>query len=302
MVQMLIRRTSIVASVLALSLILVIQGWAGAVEGKQHIAATPSSADLSIAPGASASDSLAIINQGTDSFKVKTSVAPYHVEGINYDPQFTQLPGTVDPSKWVTLTVPQNTTLAPDKLLHIDYTVNVPAGTAPGGYYAVIFAETMPAGQASGVVAHNRIGEILYLTVKGEVETKGTAHGGKIDRFNMSGKLSIPILVSNSGGVHFKTTVTTTIKNVFGKKVYSHHEDRYVLPQTQRQIVQNWQNQVPLGIYKVSRQATVPNGSVQLPDQTVIMVQPWLLIIVFLVAVAITPTFIGWLRGRRKHR
>jgi hypothetical protein len=271
-----------------------------AAEGSQHIAATPSSAELTIAPGKSASENLEIINQGTDSFRVKAYVAPYHVQGIDYDPQFTQLPGTVNASKWVTLTTPEATTLAPGKLLHIAYQVQVPAGTAPGGYYAVIFAETTPTKNANGVVAHNRVGEILYLTVAGKVETKGKVEGPNLDRFNMSGTLSVPTLVSNTGGVHFQSKVTVTVKNVFGKTIFTQSEQRYVLPQTQRQVVIQWDNLAPLGIYKISREATVPGGRQQLPARWVVMVQPWLLVAILIIAAALITAIVRRIQGRRK--
>lgn len=268
----------------------------------QHIVATPSSAELSIAPGKSISASLEIINQGSDSFGVKTSVAPYHVEGIEYDPQFTQLPGTVDASKWVRLEPLAATTLAPGKLVHVNYEVRVPVNTPPGGYYAVIFAQTMPTANGGGVVAHNRVGEILYLTVAGKVHRQGEVVAGHVNRINLSGDLNVPTLVRNTGGVHFKTKVTVSIKNLFGSTVFKQHNERYVLPQTERQITIEWKNLAPLGIYQVSRQATTPGGTKQLSAQWVIMLQPWLLAVVGIAGALVLSALLRRTQGWRRQK
>jgi hypothetical protein len=273
--------------VAAFGLALVLPSLASAATDRQHITITPSSAALSIAPGASDSDTMAVVNQGSDSFKVSASVSPYHVEGLDYDPQFTQLPGTTDASRWVQLHVPADTTLAPGKLLNIDYTVRVPAGTQPGGYYAVIFAETTPVGATQGVITHNRVGEILYMTVKGAVKEAGSVTAGGLDHFNTSGSLTIPTLVRNTGGVHFKSAVTVTIKNLFGKQVFEQADNRYVLPQTERRVSFTWTNQVPIGIYHVSRQATTPSGTVHLPDTLVVMIQPWLIVLIIIAIILV---------------
>lgn len=253
----------------------------------QHIAITPSSAEVVVAPGESGTDSLAVVNQGSDSFNVSAAVSPYHVEGVDYDPQFTQLPGTVNASQWVTLQIPADTTLAPGKLLTINYTVSVPAGTQPGGYYAVIFAETSPVGVTKGVITHNRVGEILYMTVTGAVKEAGSVTAGSMGHFNTSGSLTIPTLVRNTGGLHFKSAVTVTIKNLFGKQVFKQADNRYVLPQTERRVSFTWTNQIPIGIYHVSRQATTPSGTVHLPDTLVVMIQPWLIVLIIIAIVLV---------------
>lgn len=268
-----------------------------ATNDNQHIAVTPSSAEVAVAPGGSGTDSLAVVNQGSDSFNVSAAVSPYHVEGLDYDPQFTQLPGTVDASKWVTLQIPADTALSPGKLLTINYTVNVPAGTQPGGYYAVIFAETSPVGAIKGVITHNRVGEILYMTVTGPVKEAGSVTAGGMGHFNTSGSLAIPTLVRNTGGIHFKSEVTVTITNLFGKQVFKQADNRYVLPQTERRVSFTWTNQIPIGIYHVSRQATTPSGTVHLPDTLVVMVQPWLIV---LIIIAIVLVIVAVLRKLQK--
>jgi hypothetical protein len=293
-----LRRVAVTASLLVGVLVASALPASAAVD-RQHITITPSSAELSIAPGQSESGDLSVINQGTDSFKIALATSPYHVQGIQYDPQFTQLPGTVDASKWVQLTVPSNTSLAPNDLIHIKYSVSIPSGTQPGGYYAVIFAESSPIGTTHGVVTHNRVGEILYITVKGKVNTSGKVLPVDMPFIDVNGSLPISLRVQNTGGLHFKTTYTATVTGIFGNRVFTQKDERYVLPQTERQITVNWTNNVPIGIYRVSRQATGPQGVMKLPDTWVIMVQPWVLLVLI---VLIAAFIVGLMRRSQRYR
>src|ERR1700729_2913133 len=122
----------------------------------QTVTMSPASTQISVAPGGTVKNSFDVINEGSAVYEVSTSVTPYHVEGVDYDPRFTQLPGTTDASKWVHIIQPSTQQMPAKQLIPYDYTVTVPPGTAPGGYYAVIFAETTPSGPVSnGVLAHD---------------------------------------------------------------------------------------------------------------------------------------------------
>lgn len=253
----------------------------------QHITLTPSSTTFSIDPGKAENGSLSVINEGDNGFKVSLSSAPYRVEGLNYDPQFTQLPGTVDAADWVTFTGATNQRVESKKLITIDYTVTVPKGTAPGGYYAVIFAETSPEEPGAGVVAHNRVGNILYITVKGEVTSSGSAKIVAIPPVITGTALKVGAIVSNTGGVHFMTKVSTSIKNLFGNSVYTANTERYVLPSTQREITTDWSPGVPVGIFRIEQTATVPTGEQNLGTQWVFVIQPWVIIALSVIIISI---------------
>ena len=150
------RSPKIVLTVLGLFAFLIIPfNTVHAQTPSQAISLSPATTQVSIDPGKSASDKIEVINTGDDSFNVTFSVAPYYVTGQNYDPHFTQLPGTVDASKWITITSTK-ATLESHKVLAENYTISVPANTAPGGYYAVIFAETSQSNVSAGGVVPPR--------------------------------------------------------------------------------------------------------------------------------------------------
>lgn len=268
----------------------------------QAISLSPATTQVSIDPGKSSSQKVEVINTGDDSFNVTFSAAPYYVTGQNYDPHFTQLPGTVDASKWITIPT-DKALLNSHKVLTENYTIKVPANTAPGGYYAVIFAETSQSNITSGgVVPHNRVGNIVYITVNGDVKTSGYVKGSSLPGFTFSPTVPLDIQVANDGGVHFQTTASFSVTDITGKEVYNAHFDRLILPSTVRNITTTWTAQMPVGIYTVHRQATVADKLTKLPDQTIVVINPWFLIGIILVVLAIVMFFVLRSKQRKSKR
>ncbi|HEY8886615.1 MAG TPA: hypothetical protein VIM31_03915 [Candidatus Microsaccharimonas sp.] len=277
---------------------------AHAADPVQLINITPSAASLKVDPGATVKASVDVLNKGTIPFTVSLSSAPYYVEGLNYDPHFTQLPGTIDASQWVhfiSSAAPQN--LTPKTLLPVDYEVQVPAGTPAGGYYAVIFAKTGAAVSGTGVGLHGRVGEILYITVNGAVKNEGTARENSVPTAITHTPVVLNVIVGNKGGVHFSTKVDVTIKTLFGKTAFSYTTDRYILPQTEREMSTTWSPTVPFGIYRVERTATLPSGVSNLASQWVLVIQPWVIIaLIAIIIVIVGVTIVNIRRVGRQHR
>lgn len=252
----------------------------------QVITVSPASAQLSVDPGGSVSKDMTILNSGSDTYTVELSTAPYYVTGLNYDPHFTQLPGTRNASEWITLDT-ATAELKANQTIHVTYTVTIPVGTPPGGYYAVVFAETaQDAANNGGIVPRKRVGSLVYITVNGEVQSKGSAHGKPVPFFSFSKTNPLSVMVSNSGGVHFTSKVTFSVTNITGKEVYATDMERIILPSTEREITADWTTSSSAGIYTVHRQATVADELVTLDSQTIIVMTPWFLLflVIFLVA------------------
>lgn len=258
-----------------------------ATTSSQAITLSPASTDIAIDPGASAAKSLDIINSGSDSFNVTLSASPYHVTGENYDASFTQLPGTVDASAWVKLST-KSGVVGADKVLTIPYSINIPKNTAPGGYYAVVFAETSTDNEKTGVVSHNRVGNILYITVNGSIKSGGKVTGETLPFLHFTGDLPIGIKVSNSGGTHFISKATYSVTDYSGNTVFTATTERYVLPATEREFSATWTPRSLFGIYTIHRNATIAGKVQSLPDKKVVVINPWfLLAVVFLLGILI---------------
>lgn len=265
----------------------------------QAITLSPASTELAINPGESIDKTVDIINSGDDAFTVKVSSSPYYVTGLDYDPQFTQLPGTVDASKWVHFTKTE-ASVGGAKVVTLPYTVTVPTGTAPGGYYAVVFVETSTDNTKTGVVSHNRVGDILYITVKGDIKSGGDLTGSSLPSVSFVGSIPITTKISNTGGTHFITKVVYSVVNMTGDQVFSATTERYVLPQTERQITSSWNPQSIFGIFTVHRSATIDGVVKTLPDQKIVIINPW----VFAAAAFLIGILIGipFQRARRRRR
>ncbi len=266
--------------------------------GTQHITVTPSSTELSAPPGGSTQGTFNVINSGDAKFDIKISASPYHVAGVDYDPQFTQLPGTSDASKWIHFSGETSRSLEPHKTTEVAYTLEVPPNTAPGGYYAVLFAESTPAITSDGVVSHNRVGNILYITVQGKVKTSGSAKALGVGPFAMGTSLKTGAIIGNTGGIHFVTTVKTSIKNMFGKTVFTSDVKRHVLPQTERKISSTWDKTPPIGFFHVEQTATVAGETQQLPGQWVLLMHPWVSVVLIIALLLL----VIWLVLKRKAK
>ncbi|HEY8992472.1 MAG TPA: hypothetical protein VIM37_01320 [Candidatus Microsaccharimonas sp.] len=269
----------------------------------QAITLSPASTEVSIDPGSTATKSVDVINSGQDSFNVAITSLPYYVLGENYDPHFTQLPGTVDASKWVKLSQ-TSATVDGYKVLTVPYTIEVPRDTAPGGYYAVVFAETSTDGAKTGVVSHNRVGNILYITVNGAIKTGSSLTGDPIPLISLGGSIPIAIKVSNSGGTHFITKATYSVTSFKGDTVFSASTERYVLPQTEREIASSWSPQSLFGIFTVHRSATIDGVLKTLPDEKIVIINPWIIVAgTFLIGILIGVPFTrARLRRRSKEK
>lgn len=270
-----------------------------AADASQNIAVTPSSTEFSISPGDTADGSFDAINEGTIAFGVEFSSSPYYVKGLDYDPQFTQLPGTVNASKWIHFKQDTKQVLSGKKLTSVDYTVTVPAGTPAGGYYAVLFTETSPVSNNNGVVSHNRVGDILYITVKGIISSGGTITAEHLPLLDVDNTIPLNVIISNTGGTHFITKAEIGVTNLLGKTVYTAVSTRYVLPQTKRLISNTWSTTSPIGVYKVIRSATIAGKVKTLAPVWIFVIQRW--VVALVISIIIIGIAALLLRSNRKH-
>ncbi len=266
----------------------------------QVITASPASVELSVDPGGSVSRHIDILNAGDDTFTVKLSTAPYYVTGLSYDPRFTQLPGTLNASEWIILDATSEE-LESNKKVRVEYTVAVPENTPPGGYYAVIFAETAQENiSGGGVVPRKRVGSLVYITVNGEVKKSGSLTGGALPSFSFAKTIPLMVRVANDGGIHFTSAITFLVTNAAGKEVYKDDLERIILPSTEREIASNWAVTSPVGIYTVHREVIVADELVKLDDQKIIVISPWFLF--FLIAFISSTATLIVLRAKQRKR
>lgn len=270
-------------------------------EAGQGITISPAATQISIKPGGSLNKKISVTNGGTIDYDVTVSVAPYRVVGLDYDPKFTLLPGATEVTSWVSVNDSVRELKAGATTV-FDYTVSIPSNTPPGGYYAVLFAITgLDSTDAQGITAVSRVGNILYITVEGTVKAGGEFTGEPLGRYLFQEEILVSARISNTGGTHYTTNVTYTYKGVTGKTLRTSKFERIILPQTERRITDTWRPSWPIGIYTISRSATVAGEKQTLPDIRVFFIRPWLLITALIVIAAAAL----WLSSRvyiRRHK
>lgn len=256
----------------------------------QYITMSPATTDITINPGDSYEGKATLLNQGGDSFSAQLSVSSYQTKDLTYDPVFEPIKGAPDVTKWLKFTTDTDIKdMKPGSRTEIRYTLDVPENTPAGGYYAVLFGTSSPSkeAEAQGVAKRNRVGNILYITVRGDLKEAGNIEAEAVPAFSFGGKIDLRAILENTGSTHFRSHYKVAATSLFGGTAHSSDTPFYVLPHTKRAITSEWQASAPFGIYKVSRSATLPSGEVKLADTWVVVVSPLLLIGVGLLLVAL---------------
>lgn len=260
---------------------------------------TPAARELRVDPGGEISTYVTVVNRNDHDLTVTIMAAPYGVKGLEYTPDFQPIADKADPSAWFTIAARGPHTLKPQATLDIPLALHVPADTAPGGYYAVIFATSQPPSTpTSGIVAQARLGSIMYITVNGDVEKRGHANAETIAWLQSAGMIPLSSKVSNTGGIHFTTTVTTSVKNILGQEVYHDSQQRYILPQTERRVTTDWRSESIMGLFRIERTVSLPSGDLRFADVWCIVVHPfaWAALAIGISAI------IGYMLIKRRNR
>ncbi len=235
----------------------------------QEITITPTSASPEITPGASQEGTFQILNQGQTDYPFQVSSAPYHVSGEEYTPDFTPLPSVTPADKWFSFSGAGGE-LKAGQAATIKYTITVPKDVAPGGYYAVVFAQTAFPEQPGSITLNKRVGEIFYIKVAGQVSEKGALLNWDSD-FLQEPPLLANIRLVNTGGVHYPATIQVNVRDIFGQSKYSLETTKEILPQTIRKVPIAWNDTPFIGIFQIT-------GNIQMLGQTQQLPTKWVFI------------------------
>jgi hypothetical protein len=255
--------------IIAISTLLSALGLTGGLAhaAPQAITISPTSVDKTIKPGAAYNGNFQVLNQGKTEFTFKVYAAPYHVKGEDYTPDFTTLLGTPNVASWFKFSV-DSAHITPGQSVNVNYSVNIPEGTPPGGYYATVFAQTQYPKQANSITLNERVGQIFYLQAAGPVAKKGEVASWQSGIFQKP-PLTSTLRLQNDGGVHYPATIQVNVRDVFGRSKYSLHTSKEVLPQTIRKVAIPWNKTPGIGIFKVTGSVSFLNQHQELSTKWV---------------------------------
>ena len=166
----------------------------------------------------------------------------------------------------------------------IPVTISVPADAEPGGFYGSILVSTERTAEAnegsgsrSPIIA--RIGSLVFLTVRGDVEVGGeTKSISTVDDkwWYEKGPVDFSILYENTGAIHVNPYGELSITNMLGEEVgFVELDPWFVLPKSLRSREITWDREFLLGRYKVT--AKINRGYDDNIDEvtTTFWVLPW---------------------------
>lgn len=238
-------------------------------QGDETIIMSPASEQLNLKAGEQTSSKLTVINDGETEYGVKMSSAPFRVQGEEYEKFFDRPQYGEDSSRWVKFSINEFSLKAGERR-EVGYTVSVPTGAAPGGHYAVLFAETQPA-ETGTVVRKKRVGELLYMTVDGVLNKSGRVDSWQADFWQTSAPLTSQVRLGNDGNVHYTAKTEIAITDIFGRRKAHLLDESIILPKTLKQIYFDWKEAPGLGLFRVSGSVEYLDRTEVLPAKTVLM-------------------------------
>jgi hypothetical protein len=239
----------------------------------QAISISPTSINLTISPGVESSGSFQVFNQGTGDYTFHVYAEPYFPVGEDYTPDFSPSPTRPNPAGWFHLT-PLSSVIKAGTTATITYHIDPPKDLKPGGYYGVAFAETqLPKAAGGGITLNERVGELFYMNVPGDVPSGGRLLTWKVGLLQAP-ELAATLRIENSGGTYFASDIDVKVKDIFGHTKYSLLTRKPIIPQTIRRIPVLWPATPPFGLFTVSGTATVNGKTVTLPTRYVLVVSP----------------------------
>ncbi len=177
---------------------------------------SPVRIELSGDPGHIIQSSFKITNDEQETKKLYTVFENFEALGETGTPHFTKAKEGL--ATW--LRAPSEIEITAGETKTVDFSVEIPAVTEPGGYFAAIFLSSVPPASTPGEVAiGSRIGSLVLFRVNGDIKT-----GGSLLEFATKDKKKVysalPInfyyRFNNTGADRVLPKGSLTIKNTIG--------------------------------------------------------------------------------------
>jgi hypothetical protein len=253
----------------------------------QNISITPAIILKNLNAGQDNTGTLTIGNNGRQGYGFSISAASYGVQYGNYQPVFKTLPGYANITSWFSFS-PATGFLPPGGNVTVNYSIDIPSNTSPGGYYAAVLAQTnknTAATDKTAIRIEQRVGSIFYLTVNGKVYEKGS-----INKWGASLLQSSPVganlSLKDSGKLYYIAKVNVYFEDILGGVKYQFTTQKIVLPKVVRDIPVAWPNPPVIGLYKVRGNVTI-YGLKQLPTRYILVVSTKARIIILIALIAL---------------
>lgn len=219
---------------------------------------------LKASPGETLQANIKVRNNSDQTITVNSIVQDFIVgeDGETPVPIFDDLDQRWSLTKWVTLST-QFQELAPNEIGMIAVIINVPQDALPGGKYAMVTHQPVPANageeheimgaQESASRVSQRVGTLLYVIVDGPINEEAYLRDLTMPNFTEFGPVPFALAVDNQSDIHIRPQISVEIRNIFGKKVESIQlEQKNVFPLMSRDFSGVWDRVWGIGLYKAT--------------------------------------------------
>ena len=232
------------------------------------IAAIPPRLELSGNPGDVLTAQLKVYN-GSDSLQNYNVIIE---DFIVADNKGTPISVVVPNSRWSLkkwITAPTYLPVDSKTSQIINLTIRIPKNALPGGHFAMILyspSENLKLGEIkkTSSAINQRVGTLLYVTVKGQVSELANISRFSIPKFSEFGPINISGSVESVSDVHVNPKGSISIYNPVRTKIYEHSiEVGNIFPDTARDFNHSWNQKWGWGQYRAD--LNLVYGSVSSP-------------------------------------
>lgn len=245
---------------------------------------TPVREYIQVAAGGATGGRFTLANLTDREANIVVSVEQFTVEDYTYDYRFT-------PSKkdWVKLSTNQ-LQLQAGKSREVSYEIKAPEGATPGGYYFTIFATDM-----LDTDRKVRVGEALYVTVKGDLKLTSYIQNASLPMVAFNSDIPFSFDINSTANSHFFTYASGKLAGL-GIESKSDEATHLMLPGTIRTIKGTIPAPVFPGVYQATYGYRVDDGQTITQTRYLVYAPLWF------VALLVGAGLIGaafWRRHRR---
>jgi P pilus assembly chaperone PapD len=220
------------------------------------IVLSPTKIDLTVSTGETSSQGISLRNTGDEPTTVRVYAMDFSIDREN-NYTFSE-PGHESYSCASWLGVGETEfELGPGAAKEVEVTISVPQQVEPGGHYAALFFETVPADTEPGVSVAGRIPSLFYLTIPGVTDADITANAeitslqlpGWVD----GGPVEVGAVVRNAGNVHLTVASRASFTDFRSRQGGEIDLGQtIVLPGAERVIAGTWDNTPFIGPARVT--------------------------------------------------
>ena len=250
--------------------------------------------ELELKPGQTLNSFVLVTNTGNSPTIVSMSAESFGVINENYDYSFDK---AQDVKSWVHFDE-TSAVIKPHDDHSFNYSIGIPITAEPGEKYIAIFA-SVNSTSSDNVSVTDRVGELSYITIAGNVTRRGKVLGLTVPFITLSQQLSWDLRLENTGTAHFDSVITTNMTNAFDRTLSRKTEKHLILPATTRLL----SNTVGLGswpgLYHVKFLIGRGDDPASYVSRWVIYAPLWATIILVVALISVGEFFY---RRHKKHR